>query len=47
MICEKTGEEVDPIEVKRGVVRCPECLELLDEETLLPLAGRAMPLLRA
>jgi len=40
MDCLATGREVEPKQVADGVVQCPACGEILDEETLLSIAGR-------
>lgn len=37
MTCDKTAREVEPEEVRPGVLRCPACGDLLDEDTLVQL----------
>lgn len=43
MECVKTGrDDVEPEVVRDGVLRCPECGVLLDEETMEELADEAV-----
>jgi uncharacterized Zn finger protein len=34
MVCSETGQEVEPEVIRSGIIRCPACGSVMNEETL-------------